>query len=558
MSVLARRRSEASTAVPREKERWIGPVFLLLLLVGVAAVARIICAIPTHVAFGDESCYIWLAKNLFSGVGYTYYDNRPEIHFHPLFPISLGLLNYAVRDWEAVTRVAYVVFGSLLPIPVYFLGRDIYGKQIALIAGFLTAILPAFTTGILFAETLSEPLYLLCLFTGFFLVYRASIRQNMGTYALAGASLALAYLTRAEGTIYIGLGLAYLLLILLWYRPTTARGGALRIAAFLGAFLLLALPFVIYLYFQTGRWALTTKSTTSYTTTRALVDRDAVQYQRDTWGLNEKGEVKYYAREFDRGILQLLAGEYRARVLGDVKANIRNAYNTLLRPWVCGRALLLLAFLGLFAAPWSRTRFAAEVFNFLIVLSLASMLVFFVTERFLYGLLLPIIFWAACGVDHIFTWIETTDFPAVPAGSLARRVLQGAALALLAGYLGLTALKHFQVRSRSHAEVFDAAAWLNKNTPEDAVVMSTNMEVAFHAGRQWLPLPVASRAEVAAYGKKHGATHLCLRGNYLALRPEQKKELFDEGRTFPEMEMLVKTGGNPPEPSFVVYKLSAR
>ena len=558
MSVLARRRSQAMpTVAPREKDRWIGPV-LVLLLVGVAAVARIVCALPTHVAFGDEACYIWLAKNLFSGLGYTYYDNRPEVHLHPLFPITLSLLNHAARNWETVTRFAYVLFGSLLPLPVYFLGRDIYGSQIGLIAGFLTAILPAFTTGILFAETLSEPLYLLCLFSGFFFVYRASIRQHMGTYALAGASLALAYLTRAEGTIYIGLGLAYLLLILLWYRPTTVRGGTLRLAIFLGVFLALALPFVFYLHFQTGRWALTTKSTTSYTTTRALVDHDPAQFQRDTWGLNEKNEVKYYAQDFDRGILQLLSGEYRGRVIRDVKANIRNAYNTLLRPWVCGRVLLLLAFLGLFAAPWSRTRFAAEVFNFLIACSLATMLVFFVTERFLYGLLLPIIFWAACGVDQIFTWIETTDFPAVPAGSPARRVLQGAAIVLLTGYLGLTAHRYLQDKSDSLAEVLDAAAWLKKNTPENAVVMSTNMEVAFHAGRRWLPLPVASRADVAAYGKAHGATHLCLRGHYLALRPEQKKELFDEGGKFPDMEMLVKSGGNPPESSFVVYRLSAR
>jgi hypothetical protein len=62
------------------------PLFLLVLLVAIGI--RVAYALKPHVCFGDESCYLWLARNLATGAGYTYYDGQPELHFPPLFPSS--------------------------------------------------------------------------------------------------------------------------------------------------------------------------------------------------------------------------------------------------------------------------------------------------------------------------------------------------------------------------------------------------------------------------------------------------------------------------------------
>src|SRR5262245_54957757 len=69
---------------------------------------RLAYALAPHVAFADEPYYLWLAKSLFAGEGYSYYAGRPELHLPPLFPIVLGMLHWIVPDWEVVSRVAYV------------------------------------------------------------------------------------------------------------------------------------------------------------------------------------------------------------------------------------------------------------------------------------------------------------------------------------------------------------------------------------------------------------------------------------------------------------------
>ncbi len=529
------------------------PLLAAVLLGGLAV--RAAYASARHLCFGDESCYLWLAQNLSSGAGYTYYNGTPELHFPPLFPVALGVLNWIVRDWEAVSRVAYVLLGSLLPLPVFLLGKDMYGRRVGLIASLLTAVLPAFTTGILFAETLSEPLYLLCLFTGIYFVFKASVSRAYRHFTLAGVMLSLAYLTRSEGQLYFAVGIIFLAGVLRFYRSLPLAEATLRLLACAAAFLLVASPYVIYLHSHTGHWALDTKTTTSYTTTRGLVHHDGEAFQRDTWGLSEKGEVKYYAHEVGESLPELLLGKYRDRIIPDVRANLGNAWNALQRPWVCGRWFLALALLGFTGAIAGRRRYSTEVLNLMVAGSLASVLVFFITERFLYGLLLPILLWSACGLDLLLQAIEKAPVPASRSFRVACRGLQAVILAGIVGYLGLAGWRHFETKTPQQDEAWAAASWLKANTPPGAVVMSTGPEVAFHAGRRWLPAPVASRAEVVAYGRKRGATHLCIRGRYLRVRPDQKRELYDGAGDFDDLELLVRSGGKPSDPSFVVYRL---
>jgi len=528
---------------------------LLLAIVLGGTALRLAYALGPHVAFGDESCYVWLAQNLFGGHGYTYYNGQAELHFPPLFPIVLGALQWIVRDWDAVTRAAFVLFGGLLPLPFYLLGSRMYSERAGVLAALLAAVAPAFTSGILFAETLSEPLYLLCLTSGLAFAYRAGIDRRFREGILAGALLALAHLTRSEGQLYFLAGFAFIAGAILFLRPLRLRHGVLLLGAYGAVFLAVCFPYALYLHSHTGRWALDTKSTTSYTTTRALVTKDGAGFQRDTWGLDEKGEVRYYAHDFGESLPSLLLGRYRDRVWSDVKANFATARAAFLRPQVLGRWLLGLAAIGFVGALAVHRRVSAELFHWMILGSLGAVLVFFITERFLYGLLLPLLAWAGAGLDLIGTWAERATRSLSKSVQLLR---PWGLLVLLAAFTGYTAHQgylYWQRRLPEQEEVFAAARWLRENTPEDAVLMSTNTEVAFHAGRKWLPAPVASREDVVKYGKKRGATHLVLRGRYLERRPEQEKELFDGARDFDDLELLVQSGLREGEPRFVVYAL---
>jgi len=529
------------------------PFLAATLLLG--ALLRTLYALPTHVCFGDESFYLWLAQNLFSGEGYTYYNDVPEVHFPPLFPIALGLFNVVVQNWEVVSRVAYVVFGTALIFPVYLLASEAYSRRLARIAAFITALLPAFTAGVLFAESLSEPLYLLCLFSGIYHLYRAFSGQAWRSYAFAGAAFSLAYLTRPEGCLYFFLALASLSLYTLIRRPFSFWQGVGRLGILAGSFLLLACPYLIYVHQEVGRWLLTTKGVTTYLTTRGLVHHDGAAFLRDTWGLNDEGEVHFYAHDFEGGVPQLLVGRYRHRLIPDIKANLENAYDVLLAHPFFGKSLLFLALLGIFGSTWNRERLSFEGFQLLMLTPLTSFLIFFIHERYLYPLLLPLVLWLSVGVEHLLSWIVTTSLPRFLNTSRARRVLQVGFLLLLGAYLAQTGYRVFVTQRSNETDIWELTAALKKHTPADAIVLCPYPQYSFHAQRRWLPLPIAPLEDVLTYGKSRGATYLALGATRIENRPEEQRHFLQEARDRPGLELLA-SGGDNPKAAYVIYRMT--
>lgn len=545
----ARSAPGVATAEPRGR---LDLVLVGLLILGAAV--RIAYALPLHVAFGDESCYVMLAQNLFSGSGYTYYAGHSEVHFPPLFPIVLGLLHAVGFEWEAVTRAAFVIFGCATIIPVYLLARSIYSRRIGRLAALMVALLPAYTSGILFGQTMGEPLFLFLLVIGIYGAHWASREQGIRFYVLSGSMFCLAYLARPEAILYAFVTFVFLTGYLLFRMPLKPRAAGLRLLAYWGAFLLLAAPYVIYLHGVTGEWTLTTKDTTSYTTTRALVTHDGDKFQADTWGLTENGEIKYFTHEPGPGLFALLAGPYRHRVVSDVRTNLASLISSVRKSKLFGYVLLFLSILGLLGSPWRRNRTWSELYNLLLLLPTTVFLLFFIADRLLYPALIPLILWAAAGTDHILHWIESTDLPGVLDVRGGRKVLQGLFIAVVSAYLINRGWFFFSMQRAEQDEVWEASVWLRENTPEHAVVMSTGPEVAFHAGRRWLPVPYASLSDLVAYARSHNADYICIRGRYLAVRLQQRVELFYNAKDHEGLELVRKSGWTPKN-SFVVYRV---
>lgn len=549
-------RGEARGPDPRAlRDPWLWAALALGLL------ARLAYSIPAHVALGDQSCYVWLGRSLLEG-GYTYYCGQPEVHFPPLFPLILGLLDAVFRDGALALKASYVIFGTLLAVPVYRLARDIHGPRTARIAAGLVAILPALLVGTLF-QTLSEPPFLFFLAVGLSLLYRSASGGSIGLFGLAGASLSLAYLVRPEGYLFLLIAVVYAVISFAWRRDLRLRAAALRIGALVGSFLIVASPYLAYLRVHSHHWGLSAKNVTSYVTTRGLVDRDGKRFQEDTWGISESGEVRYFDRNTEKGLLAtLLSPEYRDRIWPDVKANARSIHHAIVNRRVFGRILLTFALLGLVVAAWDRRRLHAEVLGFLVVAYAASILIFFVNDRFLYPVLIPGAIWAARGIEQVLGWIDGSYFPGILGKRIVRRAAQTVALLSIAAILLAYGKREFTEKSRLHWEVLDAAAWFRANTPEDAIIMAAGPEVALAADRTWLPIPMGSREAVARYGRARGATHLMLRGFYVFLRDEQRAELWDGARDYPELRLLVKEGEMVVEAerlissrAFVVYEI---
>jgi 4-amino-4-deoxy-L-arabinose transferase-like glycosyltransferase len=531
-------------------------IFLALLALGV--IVRGAYALQYHVCFGDESCYLYLAQNLFGGQGYTYYNHVPELHFPPFFPIVLGLLHCVVPDWEIVSRVAYVVFGSLLLLPVYLLARRIYGVLVARIATLILALLPALTSGVLFAETLSEPLYLFCLACGIYQLYLAFTDGTVRSHVLTGIAFSLAYLTRPEAMLYFFLALGSLPIYWVFQRRYSFRQAAVRLVVLAAGFFVIAFPYLVFVRHEVGTWTLSTKGRTTYLTTRALVPQngkvDTASFLRDTWGLDEKGEVRYFAHEFDQRTPFLLLS-HRDRLLPDIQANLGLALQTLYRRSFLGQHLLALAVVGLVSSfLWRGRSFRPEVFHCLLLTPLTAFLLFFIKERYFYPAFIPIVIWMACGIEALLHVIEQCGRFPLLAAPWRRRALQAVVLCLLAAFLVRAGHQVFVRRSMDQPDITALTQAIERHTLASEPVVCAYPQFAFHAERRWLPLPVATLEEVRRYATLRGASCIAIADWRLDARPEEQRRLVDSPSDRPGLELLEASSGTL-GPDFAIYRI---
>jgi len=112
-------------------------------LLGCFAVAAFVAR---FLAFGhrgvigfDETYYYILGRSLVTGEGYTL-NGLPHTAFPPLYPLLVGLASFLTSTPQYALWIVSAVAGALLPLPVYFLGKDVHGKVAGLFAGASVAV----------------------------------------------------------------------------------------------------------------------------------------------------------------------------------------------------------------------------------------------------------------------------------------------------------------------------------------------------------------------------------------------------------------------------------
>jgi hypothetical protein len=215
---------------------------LLALLLLVAIGLRVWHLTHTEVAARDSIGYIRYAWQL-GHHSWREAIGSPRQEQHPGYPLAILAVSYPVRLFisEPDTRVmqlsaqlASSLASVLLVVPMYFLGRDLFHRGV----GFWTALsfqcLPA--AGRVFADGLSEGVFLLFAATALLGAVRAFRNHRPLWFALTGLAGGLAYLTRPEGALIVAAtGLVLLAVQCLRSRPSWRRflacGAALTITA---------------------------------------------------------------------------------------------------------------------------------------------------------------------------------------------------------------------------------------------------------------------------------------------------------------------------------------
>ncbi len=461
----------------------------------------------------DEPDYLYLAKSLATGGGFAV-AGHPELHYTPLFPWVASLAFRLLGDLKAASDVIYVLAGALLIGPFYLLVRRLFGRRAALASGILLALCPALNGWVLYWGTMTEPLYLLWVFTGLWFTWLAVEEGRVWHHLAAGVSFALAYLTRPEGSSYALFGGIVLLLALLVQRRGRRPRSWAALCGYAIAILLVASPYLMFLHRHTGRWTVSGKLGVTYDIGRAVLARDPAEYDRVTASLDSSGrEIIWYSPErFQRDLLGELAaspGQALARVWANFRLFLAAWFDMTVFP------TLLLVFVGLawFRRPWDRRRAAVEMYWFAALLPVfAAFLPFHMEIRFFAPALPIALAWVGRGAVATGDWAADTLQALVGTRSLRarlRRFLE--ILPTLMVSLAFAGLSVLAVRQGQKSVDFGhraAGLWLRDHAPAGSVVMARDLAIALYAEREWVPSPRAEMPQFLEYAAAHGVDYV--------------------------------------------------
>lgn len=506
-----------------------GTRWALLLIFVVGLLARAVFAGLPRVARWDEAAYLAIARNLLAGNGYRELVGAVDLQQPPMVAI-LAMIGLALRlplAWAA-SGPAHLLLGSLVVLPMYGLGREIYGPRVGLMAALLGAIYPALAVSPLYWSTMTEPPYVLFILAGLYATLRcaqslggpaSASGRPLGWAALMGGAFGLGYLVRPESLVYLAMMLVYLGIV--WFasgrhhlsKALASAGIAVAITV------LLALPYVLYLHRATGLWLASGKQGVSMDISWAYANNSQAMHDKAAASLDPSDkEILWVSPEGFQKTLTGWIAENPRRFAVLVRTNIRNTWHALFHedlftPWV-----VALMALGLFGQAWTRPRLRRELILLLALVPLAGLWVFFVLSRFLAVDVAIGLIWAAAGLEQLSRWAGDTGKNLLTKAGTTRpasgrrvsidllRVLPvaGTVTLLLTGCIGVATN---QLPRQPFFRV-ETARWLSKHVAAGSPVMTRNTETTLYAGLPMVAFPNAAWPQVKAYGQARGARYL--------------------------------------------------
>jgi 4-amino-4-deoxy-L-arabinose transferase-like glycosyltransferase len=513
----------------RNPEFWV----LLALVVASLAVRTALVHIDRVVRW-DEPDYLILGRNLLTGRGYTV-SGRPELHYAPLFPLVTGMLYPLTRDMKLNSDICFVLFGTVTLLPFYWFSRRLFGLRVAIMATLFLCFFPALSADVLFWGTMLEPLYLFLLFAALCAVWLAWEKESTAASVAAGALYGLAYLTKPEAIVYVGLMLLLLFLGNVW-RRSLHRRNILRIVGMALAFVLVISPYLGFLYRQTGRVMVSGKLGVTYVAGQGAVEHDPGLYDRALSRLDEAGEeiIWFSADRFKYNIVDLIKAD-PSGFLRRVWENVNTLEGVLFARQVFPFYLLSLLALGLFGSAWNRDRTIKELFLAASVLPVFIFLPFHIELRYFAPMLPVLLLWVAKGIAALADWLDQTwqnlrwplQQDAAPAG-LGRSLTVVFSLVLVLYFAVLQPRAVRDGLAGMNLSPRDAGNWLKVHAPADALIMSRDTEVPFYAERRWAATPNEDYATFIAYVRKRGAAYLVVNEREVTVIRPQLSLLLNE------------------------------
>lgn len=422
--------------------------------IGLAFVLRLWVLVHATVIDTDGVPYVGIARQ-------SQQAGSPfDVLFHPLYPISIALVQPLVGDYESAGRLVSALFGSLLIAPAFAVLRSFTGSRVALLTVLLLVVHPAMVRSS--TAVLAESLYAFLVMGGIWAAHRATAGSSSLLF-VASALFGLAYLTRPEGAIYFG-GLVVFVAL---RGSRSNRHPALTAVASIATFLLVAAPYLLYLRNALGYWTLTGK----------LVHNVLLDF-----------ELTFPGRPTDSQVLFAAVSDMPRHVLENSVA-----FQKYIMPELFPGVAILFLLPG-FVTVILRDRARAIL---LLCMALPSFVVlaFHLDVRFFVAALPFLLSFVAQGIVATAAMIDE------------RRWRRWAAAFVLVVALSIIpyTLRPILRPDRGELVYRRAAAWIAASFPRDTVLMDRKPFVAFYSDRRFVPLLPSGPDDLARVARRAGA-----------------------------------------------------
>lgn len=223
-------------------------VILLIIIIGLALLLRVWLFLNTCLISTDSPAFLSMAKLFAEGK----FQEGLHFTYHPFYPLLIAGGGTILGNFEFAGTLVSIILGTLTLIPLFYLGKEIFGTKITLATLFILSIHPLHLRGS--SDIMTEGTYIFLFITAIALGWK-SLTTNSPYFALlTGLVSALAYLTRPEGICLPVLATFWSGIHLLKSIPTLKRLQILRNVGYLWmVFFILAFPYLLFIRGETGK-----------------------------------------------------------------------------------------------------------------------------------------------------------------------------------------------------------------------------------------------------------------------------------------------------------------
>lgn len=189
--------------------------------------------------------YIPIARDFASGLFRKALSHNQQ----PVYSLIIALVSRWVSDFELAGKLVSSFFGILVIIPIYFLGKRIFGERVALLSSFLLVIHPYVRR--FSADVLKESTYLFFLVAAIWFAWRTIQDEKKYSFLFIPIFSVLAYLVRPDGIEVLLVAFFYLLLVKEFSISGRKRTAILLVTL---SSCILLLPYLFYLRELRGEW----------------------------------------------------------------------------------------------------------------------------------------------------------------------------------------------------------------------------------------------------------------------------------------------------------------